>query len=263
MTHILQIDASARPGIRGQVPHGSHTRALTHRFVSQWRALAAQTDAQTHTQPATQSDAPHTSSAAVLASDAQALHVQYRDVGANPPAAIGANWVAAVFSPDATPAQRAHLAESDALIAELRAADVLVLGVPMYNFGPPAAFKAWVDNVVRVGQTFNFDEAALARGEDPYIPLLADKPRSVVLLTSRGDHGMHAGGPKAHLNHLDGAVQTALGLLGLTDWHSVAIECDEFGGDLLAQSVARAMAQVDALVAQLHAASTEGLMAAC
>ena len=237
MTHILQIDASARPGIRGQVPHGSHTRALTHRFVSQWRAL----DAQTHAAHAGNDDAP-------------SLQLQYRDVGAQPPAAIGANWITSVFSPEATPAQRAHLAESDALIAELRAADVLVLGVPMYNFGPPAAFKAWVDNVVRVGQTFNFDEAALARGEDPYIPLLADKPRSVVLLTSRGDHGMQPGGPKAHLNHLDGAVQTALGLLGLTDWHSVAIECDEFGGDLLAQSVARAMADVDALVARLHAA---------
>ena len=236
MTHILQIDASARPGMRGQVPHGSHTRALTHRFVSQWRAL----DAQTH--------------AARTARDLQPLQVQYRDVGAQPPAAIGANWVAAVFSPEATPAQRAHLAQSDALIAELRAADVLVLGVPMYNFGPPAAFKAWVDNVVRVGETFHFDEAALARGDDPYIPLLADKPRSVVLLSSRGDHGMQPGGPKAHLNHLDGAVQTALGLLGLTDWHSVAIECDEFGGDLLAQSVARAMADVDALVARLHAA---------
>ena len=232
MTHILQIDASARPGMRGQVPHGSHTRALTHRFVSQWRAL----DAQAHAAHAS-SDLP--------------LQVQYRDVGANSPAAIGANWVAAVFSPEATPAQRAHLAESDALIAELRAADVLVLGVPMYNFGPPAAFKAWVDNVVRVGETFHFDEAALARGDDPYIPLLADKPRSVVLLSSRGDHGMQPGGPKAHLNHLDGAVQTAL---GLTDWHSVAIECDEFGGDLLAQSVARAMADVDALVARLHAA---------
>ena len=245
MTHILQIDASARPGIRGQVPHGSHTRALTHRFVSQWRAL----DAQMH--------------ASGASSDDQMLHVQYRDVGAHSPAAIGANWITSVFSPETTPAQRAHLAESDALIAELRTADVLVLGVPMYNFGPPAAFKAWVDNVVRVGQTFNFDEAALARGDDPYIPLLADKPRSVVLLSSRGDHGMQPGGPKAHLNHLDGAVQTALGLLGLTDWNSVAIEYDEFGGDLLAQSATRAMDEVDALVAQLHQASIERLVSVC
>ena len=74
---------------------------------------------------------------------------------------------------------------------------------------------------------------------------------------------MQPGGPKAHLNHLDGALQTALKLLGLTDWHSVAIEWDEYGGPALAQSVARAMADVDTLVAQLHAANAERLLAAC
>ena len=226
MTRILQIDASARPGIRGQVPHGSHTRALTHRFVSQWQAADA----------------------------AQGTHstVQYRDVGANPPAAITANWVRAAFMPrDArSPELADSLRDSDALVAELRAADVLVLGVPMYNFGPPAGFKAWIDNVVRVGETFDFDP----QQADPYTPLLADKPRAVVFLTSRGASGMNEGGPQAAFNHLDGAMQTALGLLGLTDWHTVAIEHDEHGGEALAQSVRQAMANVDAWAARLHAA---------
>ena len=226
MTHILQIDASARPGIRGQVPHGSHTRALTQRFVSQWQAADALSGGRST--------------------------VQYRDVGAHPPAAIDANWVRAAFTPRAqrSAGLNAHLRESDALVAELRAADVLVLGVPIYNFGAPAGFKAWIDKVVRVGETFGFDAAQA----DPYTPLLAEKPRAVVFLTARGASGMDADGPQAALNHLDGAVQTALALLGLTDWHAVAIEHDEHGGEALAQSVREAMARVDALVAQLHAA---------
>jgi FMN-dependent NADH-azoreductase len=125
---------------------------------------------------------------------------------------------------------------------------VLVLGVPMYNFGPPAGFKAWIDNVVRVGETFGFDPQAA----DPYTPLLADRPRSVVLLTARGASGMGPGGPLAHANHLDGAVREVLvGLLGMRDWHSVAIEHDETGGEALAQSVAAAMQATDRLAAQL------------
>jgi putative NADPH-quinone reductase len=62
------------------------------------------------------------------------------------------------------------LAESDRLVDQLDAADLVVIGLPMYNFSVPAQFKAWIDNIVRVGRTFGFDRA---RGAVPYWPLLA------------------------------------------------------------------------------------------
>ena len=61
------------------------------------------------------------------------------------------------------------LAESDTLVDELLAADVIVAGVPMYNFGVPAQFKAYIDNIVRVGRTFRFDRS---REGEPYWPMV-------------------------------------------------------------------------------------------
>jgi len=69
---------------------------------------------------------------------------------------VGANFT----DPDArTGGQRAQLAASDALIAELEAADQMVIGVPVYNFAIPAALKAWVDLVARARRTFRYSEA--------------------------------------------------------------------------------------------------------
>ena len=218
MTTVLHLDASARPGRAGTHPHGSHTRALTHRFVQRWRAARPDDSVIT------------------------------RDVGDIPPTPASGDWVAAAFTaPGArTAEQRQLLAESDGLIDELRRADVLVLGVPMYNFGPPAAFKAWIDQVVRIGETFDHDPSLA----DPYVPLLADRPRRAVLLSARGGHGFDAGGDMHAMNHLDPAVASALGFLGIAPVHSIAVEHQEDGGDLLARSVAQAEVRVDTLVDQ-------------
>jgi FMN-dependent NADH-azoreductase len=220
MTTLLHLDASARPGMSGQTPHGSHTRRLTHRFVEQWRRLR-----------------PH---------DA----VLVRDVGLQPPAPVSGDWIHAAFTPPAARAPWMHdvLAASDALVDELLHADVLVLGVPMYNFGVPAPFKAWIDNIVRVGRTFGFDRG---RDGDPYWPLLADAGKRVVILSSRGDYGYHTGGRVALMNHVEPSVTTALGYIGITDVRGVAIEYDEYGGDRLAASIAAAEREVDALAAAM------------
>ena len=217
MTSLLHLDASARPGLRGTVTHGSHTRALSHRFVSRWRR-ARPRDA-----------------------------LVYRDLGAAPPTLIDADWVHAAFAgPERhQPWMDETLAESDALVAELVESDVLVIGAPLYNFGMPAALKCWIDHVVRVGHTFAFDPT---RDGDPCVPLLVDKPRHAVLLTARGGHGMDVGGPLAQRNHLDRLLRTVLGFLGIDLLHVVAVEHDEDGGDLLAASVAAAHASIDALV---------------
>lgn len=70
------------------------------------------------------------------------------------------NWVNANFTPveDRTEAQRDELKHSDALVAELAAADTVVIGLPVYNFGMPAALKSWVDMIARAGVTFRYTD---------------------------------------------------------------------------------------------------------
>ena len=227
MTTLLQIDASARPGRSGIDPHGSHTRRLTARFTARWQAARAHMDG----------GARHT--------------VLYRDVTAQPPRPVDGDWVAASFTPPAarTAAMRRTLAESDLLVGELLAADLLVVGAPMYNFGMPSQLKTWIDNIVRVGVTFGFDRK---RGAEPYWPMLPAGKR-LVIVSARGDFGYEPGGRLAHMNHVEGGLTAALGYIGLTDTACVAVEYDEFGDDRLRASLARAEAAIDALADRLAA----------
>ncbi len=87
---------------------------------------------------------------------------------------VDASWIEANFTPDEarTDAHRATLAESDRLVAELKAADVLVIGAPIYNFGVPAVLKAWVDMIARARLTFKYTETGpvgLLEGKRAYI----------------------------------------------------------------------------------------------
>lgn len=221
--NLLHIDTSARPGLSGIDPHGSHTRRLSARFVERWRQARPQD------------------------------RIDYLDVGQHPPAHVNGRWIHAAFTP---PAEREPwmvevLAESDRLVDQLIAADVIVVGLPMYNFSVPAQFKAYIDNIVRVGRTFGFDRA---RGAVPYWPMLSDAGKRMVLLGARGDHGYGPGGRIAHLNHTESSVRSVFGYIGITDVYEAAVESDEFGGEELAQSLRKAEQEVDRLVDQLGGA---------
>ncbi|MFP2912109.1 FMN-dependent NADH-azoreductase [Pyxidicoccus sp. 3LFB2] len=220
MPKVLHIDSSARAGGSEQQRHGSHTRRLSARFMARWRKARPQDE------------------------------VVYRDVGQAPPAPVTGRWIHAAFTaPGARePWMNDVLAESDALVDELLAADLIVAGVPMYNFNVPAQFKAYIDNIVRVGRTFGFDRS---RPGEPYWPLLAESGKQLVLLTSRGDFGYGRGERLEHMNHVEPSIRTAYGYMGITDMESVAIEYDEFADERLKTSIALAERQVDALVDRL------------
>lgn len=220
--NLLHIDASARPGRSGIDPHGSHTRRLSARFVERWREARPDD------------------------------RVDYLDVGQHPPAHVDARWIHAAFTAptEREPWMAEALAESDRLVDQLVAADLIVVGLPMYNFSVPAQFKAWIDNIVRVGRTFGFDRA---RGAVPYWPMLADAGKRMVLLGARGDHGYDPGGRIAHLNHAERTVRSVFGYIGITEVFEAAVECDEFGGEQLAESMRQAELKVDGLVEQLAA----------
>ncbi len=164
MTTVLHIDSSARV-------QGSATRALS----------AARTDS------------------------LQATHVLRRDVAQDPLPFLTEAWVAANFTPEAdrTPDQREILALSDTLVAELEAADVIVIGLPVYNFGVPAALKAWIDLVARAGRTFRYTP-------DGPVGLLTGK-RAVVAFASGGTPF------GADYDYASRYLTQALGFLGITD----------------------------------------------
>jgi FMN-dependent NADH-azoreductase len=171
-----------------------------------------------------------------------------RDVGLNPPPAISEAWIAAAFTPPEkrTPDQQEVLKVSDQLIDELEPADMIVIGTPMYNYGMPAALKAWIDQVVRIKRTFSFD---LARGEQPIEPILTGK--ILVILSSSGEGDFELGGAQAVKNHLDPAIVSASRLFGVSEHHVIRIEYQEFGDDRHQQSIQSAHIAVPTLVQQL------------
>jgi FMN-dependent NADH-azoreductase len=144
------------------------------------------------------------------------------------------------------------LAESDELVDELIAADIVVIGTPLYNFGMPAPLKTWVDQVVRLGRTVDIDET---NPSDPYIAKLADRERHVVVLAARGGVNMAPGEEMAHMNHVETHLASAFEFVGISRIHTVAIEGQEAGGEVLAKSVADATRKVERLVDELHVAA--------
>jgi FMN-dependent NADH-azoreductase len=138
----------------------------------------------------------------------------YRDLAAEPLAFVDVTWIAAAFTPfdqhDDT--HSAALVRSEQLIAEVEAADVLVIGAPMYNLGIPAALKAWIDQVVRVGRTFGYD------GPVP-VGLLHGK-RAIVLATSGGDARYYE---TVGMDFRTSYLRAILGFVGITDVDVVTV----------------------------------------
>jgi len=173
-----------------------------------------------------------------------------RDLATDPPPHVSEAWIAAAFTPAErrTEAMTAALAWSDRALAEVEAADLIVMGVPMYNYGMPSALKAWFDQVIRVGRAFSFD---LGRGDRPIEPILAGK--KLVVLSARGEFGFGPGESRAQDNHLDPHLSTCARLIGVDagSIHSVAIEYQEFGDERHARSIAEAERAAVALAARL------------
>lgn len=169
------------------------------------------------------------------------VQVTQRDLTRQPPPVVDEAWIAAAFGHG----DGAVLQASETLIEELIAADVIVIGVPIYNFGMPAPLKAYIDQVVRIGRTVDYHPGTDA----PYRPMLSDKP--VVVIVSAGDGEMHPGGSMAHLNFLEPHLSAALGFIGLTDLTYVRVGHEEFKDERFRKSLADAESAVDGLAERL------------
>ncbi len=156
-----------------------------------------------------------------------------RDVTLQSPTPVHEAWIASAFAlPEArVPVMQTVLSESESLLAEIEAADTLVFGVPMYNFGLPAQLKAYFDQIIRVNRSFTFDPEA----EKPYQPLLADKPTTVVV--SVGDGDLLPGGPMDGLNFLEPHLTTMLEFIGLHSVEFVRVGYEEFQDERLTNAL--------------------------
>jgi FMN-dependent NADH-azoreductase len=156
-----------------------------------------------------------------------------RDLGLKPHPVLDEAALGALFTPASqrTPEQAARVALDDALIAEIQAADVVVLGVPMYNFGVPASLKNWIDAIARAGVTFRYSEKGpegLLKGKKVYVAL------------TRG--GKYRDTPAdSQVPYL----KTVFSFLGLTDVAFVYAEGLNFGADAEQMAINSAYQQIE------------------
>ncbi|PRY93545.1 FMN-dependent NADH-azoreductase [Hasllibacter halocynthiae] len=158
--------------------------------------------------------------------------VIHRDLAARPPALVTEEMVAAYFAApeERTEAQRAAIAPSDAVVAELRAADTIVIGMPIYNFGPPASLKAWADLAARVGVTFRYG----ASGPEG----LLEGKRAIVAVASGGTQ------TGSEVDWATPWLRFFLGFIGIADVSVVTADQLNMGGEA---KVEGAYAEIDAL----------------
>ncbi|MDJ0919783.1 MAG: NAD(P)H-dependent oxidoreductase [Henriciella sp.] len=155
-----------------------------------------------------------------------------RDVGLNPLDPVSEDWVNANFTPEdqRSDAQKDVLSGSDELIAELEAADTLVFGVPVYNFGVPSTFKAWIDQISRARKTFKYTESGP-------IGLLEGKRAYVVIASGGTPSGSDIDFATPYVLH-------ALGFVGITDVEVIA--ADQLMADS-EEKLSAVKARIDAL----------------
>ena len=131
---------------------------------------------------------------------------------------------------------REALALSDALVAELQEADLIVIGAPMYNFGMPSTLKAWFDHVLRARVTFRYTEA----GPEGLL-----KGKKAIVVEARA--GLYSEGPAAALDSQEPHLRTLLGFMGIDDITFVRAEKLAFGPEAAAAAVADAIAEIETL----------------
>ena len=183
MKKVLVINASAKAV-------DSSSRKLTEIFTGHWKSIH-----------------PHS-------------FIRYRELGNTHVPHLNQQWIAAAFKPAAARSAEdiEALQTSDGYISELRESDIIVLGTPMYNWSIPSSLKAWIDQVMRVNETFTVNPA---NSVQPYTGMLQHK--TLFLLLSSSFDGYEQGGHNEHLNFQSRYLKTVFEFMGITQIHVIAI----------------------------------------
>jgi FMN-dependent NADH-azoreductase len=196
---LLHIDSSP-------LGDASASRELTRKVVARWTA----------SHPATE--------------------VEYLDLAVNAPSHLDRDSLGFRLGTGAaqlTPAQRRENALSETLVSQFLAADVIVIGAPMYNFAIPSQLKAWIDRIAQAGRTFRYTAAGpegLATG------------KTAIVVSTRG--GRYAGMPNEVMDHQESYLKTVFGFVGVTDLRFVRAEGLAMGDQARASALAAADVEI-------------------
>jgi FMN-dependent NADH-azoreductase len=203
---LLHIDSSPLAG-------NSVSRQLTQRIVGEWRA------AHSHTK------------------------VEHLDLAIDAPSHLSLDSLGFRLGLNAdglSDVQRRENAVSEKLVSQFLAADVVVIGAPMYNFSIPSQLKAWIDRIAQAGRTFTYTEKGpkgLAGG------------KTIIVASSRG--GVYSTNPAlAGLDHQESYLKTVFGFFGITDLRFVRAEGVAMGDAAKAEALGAAELAIKALFAQ-------------
>jgi FMN-dependent NADH-azoreductase len=163
--------------------------------------------------------------------------VTHRDLGESPPPHLIVETINGVRGTAATENEFAARRLSDEFIGELKAADTVVIGAPMYNFSVPTTLRAWFDHVLRPGATFSYADGA-PRG------LLGGK--RVIVIESRG--GLYTDGPAKAFDFQEPYLRQLLGFMGITDVTFVHAEKIGYGPEARSASIEAAKAKISEVV---------------
>lgn len=169
--------------------------------------------------------------------------VTERDLDADPLPHLTGLTVNGVRAQAVTGTEFAARALSDRLIAELQAADTLVIGAPMHNFSVPTTLRAWFDHVLRPGVTFGYSEAG---------PKGLVTGKQAILALARG--GPYPEGPALPQDHQESYLRDLLAFIGITDVEVVRAGRTAFGPEVREASIAAARTHIAGLVGQRLAA---------
>jgi FMN-dependent NADH-azoreductase len=202
MSTLLHINSSVRTS-------GSVSRQLTAEFIDKWQTARPE------------------------------FRIVERDLASQPVPHITEQTIGAYFTPaESRNAEQAEAVKlSDELVAELMAADVIVIGAPMYNFSVSSSLKAWIDHIARAGVTFKYTETGP-------VGLLGGK--KVFVFTSRG--GVYSEGPAKPMDFHETYLRGVLGFVGLNDITFVHTEGLSLGEETTVSAFARTRNAMDELV---------------
>ena len=210
MSQLLHIDSS----ILGT---NSVSRQLTAQIVASWRAA----------HPATE--------------------VSYLDLAMDTPSHLSAESLGfrlPAGTADLSEVQQRENAISEALVSQFMAADVLVIGAPLYNFSIPTQLKAWIDRVAQAGRTFKYTDKG---------PVGLAGGKTIIVASARG--GMYSTSDAGNaMEHQESYLKTVFGFFGVTDVRFVRAEGLAMGE--AAKAAALAAAQVE-ILAQTHSAANQ------
>ena len=196
MNKVLIINASVRN-------EKSHSRKLTQLFAENWKKKNPN-DNFTH-----------------------------REVGLEEIPPINEKWIASAFirPNERTKKNQSGVEFSNELVKEFKEHNIYVLGTPMYNWSIPSGLKSYIDQLMRINETWKFRSG---EPDGDYVGLLENK--KMFILSSRGDTGYGENEKNGHMNFQTTYLKFVFGIMGIKDISIISLDNEEFGGDIFENS---------------------------